>query len=65
VTAETITEPGVSRRRALCGLVVAPAAPGVLAACSSSGGGAGAPAPARTGLTPVSTRVANGAVQFA
>ena len=39
---------GLTRRRALCGLVVALAAPGVLAACSSSestGGGTAAPAP--------------------
>ena len=37
---------GLTRRRALCGIVVALAAPGVLAACSS---GAEAPAPAGTG----------------
>jgi cytochrome b6-f complex iron-sulfur subunit len=43
---------GLTRRRALCGLAVALAAPGVLAACSS-GGGATAPAPPAGG-TPVS-----------
>jgi cytochrome b6-f complex iron-sulfur subunit len=37
---------GLTRRRALCGIVVALAAPGVLAACSS---GAEAPAPAPAG----------------
>ena len=51
---------GLTRRRALCGLVVALAAPGVLAACSSSGPTGGgtattpAPAPAPAG-TPVSS----------
>ncbi len=44
---------GLTRRRALCGLVVALAAPGVLAACSSGGEGA-APPPAPPGGTPVS-----------
>jgi nitrite reductase/ring-hydroxylating ferredoxin subunit len=44
--------PGLTRRRALCGLVVALAAPGVLAACSSDGGSAPAPPP---GGTPVSS----------
>lgn len=39
---------GLTRRRALCGIVVALAAPGVLAACSS-GAEAPAPAPAGTG----------------
>lgn len=63
---ETSTEPGMTRRRALCGLAVAPAAPGVPAACASSGGGAAAPAPAPpAGGTPVSTHVVNGTVQFA
>lgn len=45
--------PGLTRRRALCGLVVALAAPGVLAACSSDGGAAAPPA-APPGGTPVS-----------
>jgi nitrite reductase/ring-hydroxylating ferredoxin subunit len=49
---------GLTRRRALCGLVVALAAPGVLAACSSSGeptgGGGTATTPAPSG-TPVSS----------
>ena len=44
---------GLTRRRALCGLVVALAAPGALAACSSGGGGA-PPPPPPTG-TPVSS----------
>jgi cytochrome b6-f complex iron-sulfur subunit len=59
VTREAPTTPdepgtGLTRRRALCGLVVALAAPGVLAACSSSGDGAAAPAPPPGG-TPVSS----------
>ena len=47
---------GLTRRRALCGLVVALAAPGALAACSSYGAGSGAAptAPPPTG-TPVSS----------
>jgi nitrite reductase/ring-hydroxylating ferredoxin subunit len=44
---------GLTRRRALCGLVVALAAPGALAACSSGDGGA-PPTPPPTG-TPVSS----------
>jgi nitrite reductase/ring-hydroxylating ferredoxin subunit len=61
VTREAPTAPdapaaGLTRRRALCGLAVALAAPGVLAACSSAGDG-GAPAtPAPPpGGTPVSS----------
>jgi cytochrome b6-f complex iron-sulfur subunit len=46
--------PHRTARRALCGLVVALAAPGVLAACSSEGGGAAPPA-APPGGTPVSS----------
>jgi cytochrome b6-f complex iron-sulfur subunit len=46
---------GLTRRRALCGLVVALAAPGALAACSSGGGAGGTTtAPSPTG-TPVSS----------
>jgi len=46
---------GLTRRRALCGLAVALAVPGALAACSSSDGGAAAPpAPPPSG-TPVSS----------
>jgi cytochrome b6-f complex iron-sulfur subunit len=43
---------GLTRRRALCGLLVALAAPGALAACSSAD--SGGPAPAPPGGTPVS-----------
>jgi cytochrome b6-f complex iron-sulfur subunit len=49
---------GLTRRRALCGILVALAAPGALAACSSGGGTGGAggttSTPAPTG-TPVSS----------
>jgi cytochrome b6-f complex iron-sulfur subunit len=49
--AEGSAGPGLTRRRALCGLVVALAAPGVLAACA---GGNGLPTPPPGG-TPVSS----------
>ena len=45
---------GLTRRRALCGLVVALAAPGALAACSSGGGAGTTTAPPPSG-TPVSS----------
>ena len=48
---------GPSRRQVLCGLAVALAAPGALAACSSGGGGAPAPtaAPSTPGAPPAPT----------
>lgn len=55
MTRETpVPDAGLTRRRALCGLVVALAVPGALAACSSSDGGTAPPAPPPSG-TPVSS----------
>ena len=54
-TPTPVPDTGLTRRRALCGLVVALAVPGALAACSSSdGGGTAPPAPPPSG-TPVSS----------
>lgn len=54
--APAVPRSGLSRRRALCGILVALAAPGVLAACSSGAesqapAGSGGPAPTGGGAT--------------
>lgn len=45
--------PGLTRRRAMCGLAMALAAPAALAACSGAGGGAPAPPPEGTPMSQI------------